>query len=327
MPGQDGKNGIPGTRKEKIMTRANLRNRGLWPCLFLVLCSKPALPQLGRGSVTGIVTDSTGGVIAGVEIIAVHVQTRVSYRTTSNQTGNYLITSLPIGEYEITWSGQGFKQLNRTGLSLVSGQVARLDVTLEVGQITEKLSVTAEAPLLQTETENTSNSVNSRVFFTLPLTFVGGRDITSFAGALVPGVNGDKAQGTPSKTLATVVDGMSNEAGFLPGEFGQDSISPEAIEELTVFTGYYIPVCAHNVASPLGTMASAYCAAAIRDFRGHEWNRGSLPNEEAWEKYVVSDAPLLKDGRIQIPDKPGIGLELNEDYVRQHLAPGEQWWG
>jgi hypothetical protein len=137
MPGQDGKNGIPGTRKEKIMTRANLRNRGLWPCLFLVLCSKPALPQLGRGSVTGIVTDSTGGVIAGVEIIAVHVQTRVSYRTTSNQTGNYLITSLPIGEYEITWSGQGFKQLNRTGLSLVSGQVARLDVTLEVGQITE----------------------------------------------------------------------------------------------------------------------------------------------------------------------------------------------
>lgn len=90
---------------------------------------------------------------------------------------------------------------------------------------------------------------------------------------------------------------------------------------------FYIPVCAHNVASPLGTMASAHCAAAIRDFRGHEWNRGSLPNEEAWEKYVVSDAPLLKDGRIQVPDKPGIGLELNEDYVRQHLAPGEQWWG
>ncbi len=90
---------------------------------------------------------------------------------------------------------------------------------------------------------------------------------------------------------------------------------------------FYIPVCAHNVASPLGTMASAHCAASIRDFRGHEWNYGSLGSAEAWERYARLDGPIIKDGRIQIPDKPGIGIDLDEDYVRAHLAPGEQWWG
>jgi L-alanine-DL-glutamate epimerase-like enolase superfamily enzyme len=46
-----------------------------------------------------------------------------------------------------------------------------------------------------------------------------------------------------------------------------------------------------------------------------------------WEKFVLHDGPLVKDGRIQVPDKPGLGVEPNPDYVRAHLAPGEQWWG
>jgi L-alanine-DL-glutamate epimerase-like enolase superfamily enzyme len=89
---------------------------------------------------------------------------------------------------------------------------------------------------------------------------------------------------------------------------------------------YYMPVCAHNVASPLGTLASAHCASAMRDFRAHEFNVGG-GTIEAWEKYAVYDRPFIRDGRIQISDKPGFGVELNEDYVRAHLAPGEQWWG
>jgi len=94
---------------------------------------------------------------------------------------------------------------------------------------------------------------------------------------------------------------------------------------------YYMPVNAHNVASPLGTLASAHCAAAIRDFKGHEFNVGypkvQLGSSEAWEKYAIYDRPFIKDGRIQLSDKPGFGVELNEDHVRANLVPGEQWWG
>ena len=90
---------------------------------------------------------------------------------------------------------------------------------------------------------------------------------------------------------------------------------------------FYLPTCAHNVASPLGTIASAHCAASIRDFVGHEYNFGRLHSIEAWEKFAVYDRPFIKDGRIQLSDAPGFGVSLNEDHVRANLAEGEVWWG
>ncbi|MGH7866322.1 MAG: enolase C-terminal domain-like protein, partial [Candidatus Dormibacteraceae bacterium] len=89
---------------------------------------------------------------------------------------------------------------------------------------------------------------------------------------------------------------------------------------------FYLPVCAHNAASPLGSIASAHAAAAIRDFRAHEFSLGTFPLE-AWEKVVVYDGPIIQDGKYRILDKPGLGVELNEDYVRSLLPPEEQWWG
>ena len=46
-----------------------------------------------------------------------------------------------------------------------------------------------------------------------------------------------------------------------------------------------------------------------------------------WEKFIVLEGPIIKGGKIQIPDKPGLGVELNEDKIRANLFPGEQWWG
>jgi L-alanine-DL-glutamate epimerase-like enolase superfamily enzyme len=89
---------------------------------------------------------------------------------------------------------------------------------------------------------------------------------------------------------------------------------------------FYLPTCAHLAASPLGAIASAHCAAAIRDFRAQEFSPGSLTTDE-WEKFVVYDGPVIKDGKYRISDKPGLGVELNEDTVRAHLLPGEAWWG
>ena len=88
---------------------------------------------------------------------------------------------------------------------------------------------------------------------------------------------------------------------------------------------FYLPVCAHNVASPLGSLASAHCAAAIRDFRTQEFSPGRFPIED-WERAVIYDGPLIKDGKYRLSDRPGLGLQLNEDFMRAHLIPGEVWW-
>ncbi len=90
---------------------------------------------------------------------------------------------------------------------------------------------------------------------------------------------------------------------------------------------YQIPVSAHNVASPLGALASAHCAAAIRDFRAQEFAGWTTTDTGAWEKFVIHEGPVIREGKYQISDKPGLGVELNEDQVRSHLAPGETWWG
>ncbi|MGD0696602.1 MAG: mandelate racemase/muconate lactonizing enzyme family protein [Terriglobia bacterium] len=89
---------------------------------------------------------------------------------------------------------------------------------------------------------------------------------------------------------------------------------------------FEIPVCAHIASSPLGTLASAHCAAAIRDFRAQEFSPGRMLPED-WEKFIIYDGPVIKDGKYRILDKPGLGAELNEDFVRGHLMPGEKWWG
>ena len=88
---------------------------------------------------------------------------------------------------------------------------------------------------------------------------------------------------------------------------------------------FEIPICAHVASSPVGAIASAHCAAAIRDFRAQEFSPGRVPPEE-WVKFIHYDGPVIKDGKYRVLDKPGLGLEINEEYVRQHLMPGETWW-
>jgi L-alanine-DL-glutamate epimerase-like enolase superfamily enzyme len=100
-----------------------------------------------------------------------------------------------------------------------------------------------------------------------------------------------------------------------------------------------MPVTSHNASGPLGAVASAHAAAAIRDFKGQELSVGRLNGTNAdmpwghiegdpiaaWSNLVLHDGPLVKDGRILIPDKPGLGVEPNLDYIRSHLATGESW--
>ena len=104
---------------------------------------------------------------------------------------------------------------------------------------------------------------------------------------------------------------------------------------------YDMPVSSHNASSALGAVASAHSAAAMRDFKGHELSVGRFNAKsndlpwghiegdpiKGWSNLITHDGPLVKDGRILIPDKPGLGVEPNPDYVRAHLAPGETWWG
>jgi L-alanine-DL-glutamate epimerase-like enolase superfamily enzyme len=86
---------------------------------------------------------------------------------------------------------------------------------------------------------------------------------------------------------------------------------------------YYIWTACHNPASPVGTIASAHAASAMRNFRIHELAKWI----DWWPDLVVREGPFWENGYFTIQDKPGYGIELNPEVAKAHLAPGETWWG
>lgn len=82
---------------------------------------------------------------------------------------------------------------------------------------------------------------------------------------------------------------------------------------------YYLPMAAHNVSSPVATMAACHACAGMRNFLILEFHAQDVT---WWNDLVMGDQPLIQDGYIKLPDKPGLGLELNEDVARAHLQEG-----
>lgn len=88
---------------------------------------------------------------------------------------------------------------------------------------------------------------------------------------------------------------------------------------------YYIPFAAHNVSSPVGTLASAHVCAAIRTFTVLEFHSQDVP---WWDAMVGREAdPLIKNGYLALSDQPGLGVELNDELCRQHVRPGTHYFG
>ena len=87
---------------------------------------------------------------------------------------------------------------------------------------------------------------------------------------------------------------------------------------------FNIPIATHNTASQVHTWANCQWAASIRDFVAVE----TITGEGGWmDQLLVLDGPYMKNGFVQVSDKPGLGIELNADVVKAHLAEGERWWG
>src|SRR5215467_5360816 len=132
--------------------------------LFLLgLCLTSAAPALygqgATGTITGIVTDSAGAVISGANVQAVHVETGQVYQVASTGTGNYTLTTLPIGKYDLNVNVQGFKKYVHANMQIEAAQILREDVQLEIGASSESVTVTAEATLLKTESGELSHEV------------------------------------------------------------------------------------------------------------------------------------------------------------------------
>jgi len=135
-------------------------------------------------SLTGRITDQTGAIVPGAEVTARSLSTSVASATLSTSEGYYTIPALQPGRYEVTVSKTGFVPVRQTGLELAVQQVARLDVSLKVGAVSESIEVQAQTPLLESESSTVGQVISNKQVTELPLL---GRNTYALA-MLVPGV-------------------------------------------------------------------------------------------------------------------------------------------
>ncbi|NWG14836.1 MAG: TonB-dependent receptor [Acidobacteria bacterium] len=217
----------------------NLRQLTFPALMVLLLCAAPSSAQVDRGTITGVVMDPSGAVVPGAEVVATNLDTGVTTQGLTNNVGLYTLSNIPIGRYEVRFSMSGFKTHTRSGLTLMVAQTMRLDVSLETGQLSETVTVTAEASLLKTDTPLVATTIQSKVVTDLPLSFAGGRAIENFAYALTPAVEGNNwtsyIAGSPAFSKEVLIDGTSATAQ-IQGHVGESSPTMEAVQEFSVQT-------------------------------------------------------------------------------------------
>lgn len=161
------------------------QTRFCWKLLWLfLLASGLALAQITAGTVSGTVRDSTGAVLPGATVTLKNTDTGTTRKAISDAAGRYSAPQLSLGSYEITAEAPGFQTVVRSGISLTVGREALVDFTLEVGTVSQQITVTGEAPLVESTNATVADLVSEKTMREIPLN---GRSFTDLT-QLQPGV-------------------------------------------------------------------------------------------------------------------------------------------
>lgn len=267
--------------------------------LFLVSANL-LIAQSNVASLTGIVSDTSGAVITGAAVAITNSGTGIVLRTATNDQGIYLAPSLPAGNYQVDIAGTGFKTHQVRSLTLDAGQKRRLDVTLDVGSVTDTIEVRATVTPLQQETAEVSETISSTDIQNIPLA---GRSPYQVL-ALAPGISttGDdptqlefdsaSINGSRRRANAYVIDGASTTH---IGGIAERPGSIEALQEVKVLTSTY--------SSEFGRTAGGVVMMQVKSgssgYHGalYEYHRNSALNAYQWENNArgLRQAALIRN--------------------------------
>src|ERR1700694_2371568 len=276
----------------------------LLSCLLIaaVVAPGPALAQQVTASITGQITDQSGAPIPGAKVTATDTQRGTPYTTTTNAEGRYSLSNLAVGTYNVKVENQGFQTATQTNLTLQLNQVAKLDVPLQIGNVSTSIEVTSAAPLLQTESTQLGQVIDERTNTTLPLAtrnyvqltlLTAGSvhpDPSSFTNGQTPANSGRPyVNGNREQTNNFILDGMDNNqvsdnlVGYAP--------SVDAIQEFNEIT--------QNAPAEFGNFMGAIVSTQIKSgsnqFHGglFEFFRNDKLNADSWSNNFTG-APRAK---------------------------------
>jgi hypothetical protein len=208
----------------------------------LLLLASHASAQSFTATVTGKVRDGAGEFVPGVNIMLTNASTNRGFAAQTDGDGDYTVTNLVPGSYVLTAERAGFKKYVQKGITLQVDQTARIDFAMSIGEVSESVQITAEAPLLNTETGAKGQVITNKEINDLPLN---GRDFNELAyltAGVVPAAQGAQGgfgsiNGARADSINFVVDGLNNQN--IRGGAAQVRPSVDAIQEFKVQTSAY----------------------------------------------------------------------------------------
>ncbi len=189
-------------------------------CVLLLLIARGADAQEFRGTISGTVTDPTGAVVKDAQVTITETSTGTVNKTTSDKAGQYVVPFLPPGEYQVQVEMHGFKKDVRNGMTLQANEHPIIDMTLQIGNATETVSVTAETPLIDAANASIGQTITTKEVEDFP---VNGRTpitLVELAVGVVPtsqpsqihpfdnsGASSWSMGGTPAQASEVLLDG------------------------------------------------------------------------------------------------------------------------
>jgi len=216
----------------------------------LTFLAFPLTAQEVTGTIAGVVADSSGAVVPGVTVTVRNTGTNATYSGVTNELGTYSIRSLPVGSYSLRAESTGFKAFQATDIGVQVNEVARVDVVLELGEVTETVEIRAQVVAVDTESATLKTVVDQRRVQDLPLN---GRDavqlmrlvagVSDFRGADVtsgttyPGSNPVSVSGGRGNTTNYILDGGQNNDHY--SNAPSPMPNPDALQEFSVQTNNF----------------------------------------------------------------------------------------
>jgi len=209
----------------------------------LSLIGSTTLGQVTRGSLSGLVNDQTGAAVSGAKIIAKHIATSEEFQTTTDAQGAFVFPSMPLGQFSVTIEAAGFKRLEAQGVTLEVGAPAKLNVAMEVGQVSEAVVVSGEVQeVINTTNPTLTNVINTRQVKDLPLVGRNPLDLARLqAGIAVTGDNtrGASVGGLRGSATNVTQDGINAMDNFVKTDsfFAISAPSLDSTSEFSVTVG------------------------------------------------------------------------------------------
>ena len=314
-------------------------------CFLLTVTTTNA--QSAAGEITGVVKDPSGAGIAGVEVTVTNQLTGVSQKTTTTGPGDYSFPVLPVGTYSVATDEKGFRSYRRTDINLNVNQTVRVDIELQVGQVTETVDVKASAVTIDTDTATVGQTVDQKQVTDLPLDGRNFLDLLFLGNGAVSPPNGEQGSMRQGQGNAISINGARPESNnyLLDGVSITDTslvtpavvLSIDAIQEFKEQTAMYSAEYGFsanqiNIISKSGTNelhGALFWFDRNNDFDARSYFQQSIPALHQNQFGFVAGGPVIipklyngKNKTFWIANYEG--LRIRQGSVIQSIVPTSQ---